>query len=379
MVFQWPLALLFLLAVPAVLGAYLVAMRRRRRQAVTYSSLALLRLALPKRTRWIRHLPAALLLASLGVLALAFARPEVTSADPVGTTAIMLAMDESGSMCSTDMAPNRIGAAEKAALRFVAAQPSGLKMGLVVFSGFAEEAVAPTTNRSQLDQGIRNLTANDGTAIGAAILKSLEAISEVDPRVQPIGNAVVNDAIQSTGGQSSSAKPAKAHHYTSSVIVLLTDGSNTEGISPLTAVPYAVARGVRIYTIGLGTTHPGPLVCDPSQLGGDSDYGRTAGGGGFGGGGFGGGAYGGGFGGGTNPATNPLVADLPMLREVSARTGGRSYSAKNAAELDRVLANLPRHIVIEKERSELTVVFAAVGGLLALGALGASIRWSPYP
>lgn len=374
--FQWPFALLFVLTVPAVLGAYLWSMRRRRRQAVTYSSLALLRKALPRSTRWHRHLPAGLLLASLGVLGLAFARPQVTSADPVGTTAIMLAIDESGSMCSTDMTPNRIGAAEKAALKFVAAQPNGLKMGLVVFSGFAEQAVAPTTNRSQLDQAIRNLTANDGTAIGAAILKSLEAISQVDPRVQPIGNAAVNNAIQSTsGGQSTSAKPGHAHHYTSSVIVLLTDGSNTEGISPLTAVPYAVARGVRIYTIGLGTTQPGPLVCDPSQLGGDSDYGRLPGGGGFGG---GGGFVGGGFPG-SGGASNPLVADLPMLREVSARTGGLSYSAKNASQLDRVLANLPRHIVIEKQRQELTVLFAAAGGLLALGALGASIRWSPYP
>lgn len=372
--FQWPFALLFVLTVPAVLGAYLLSMRRRRRQAVTYSSLALLRKALPRRTRWYRHLPAALLLLGLGVLGLAFARPEVTSAVPVGTTAIMLAMDESGSMCSTDMTPNRLGAAEKAALRFVRAQPNGLKMGLVVFSGFAEQALAPTTDRSALNQALRSLTANDGTAIGAAILKSLESISEVDPRVQPIGNAVVNNATQSAGGnQSASTAPGHAHRYTSSVIVLLTDGSNTEGISPLTAVPYAVARGVRIYTIGLGTTQPGPLVCDPSQLGGDSSFSRLPGGGGFPAGGF----VGGGFP--SSGGTNPLVADLPTLKQVSARTGGLSYSAKNASQLDRVLANLPRHIVIEKQRSELTVVFAAVGGLLALGALGASIRWSPYP
>jgi Ca-activated chloride channel family protein len=374
--FDWPFALLFGLTVPVVLGAYLLAMRRRRRQAITYSSLALLRRAIPRRSRWYRHLPAGMLLASLGLLALAFARPEVTSAVPVGTTAIMLAIDESGSMCSTDMNPNRLGAAEKAALRFVAAQPNGVNMGLVVFSGFAELAVAPTTDRSQLNQALHNLTANDGTAIGASILKSLEAISTVDPRVAPIGTGVLNNATQSSGGGTGATTKPGAHGYASSVIVLLTDGSNTQGISPLSAVPYAVARGVRVYTIGLGTTQPGPLVCNPSQLGADSDYGMVGGAGGFGGGGYGGGGYGG-FGG--PPGSNPLVADLPMLREVSARTGALSYSAQNAAQLDRVLHNLPRHIVIQKERRELTVLFAAAGAILALGAVGASIKWSPYP
>jgi Ca-activated chloride channel family protein len=375
--FEWPAALLFGLAVPAVLGAYLLSLRRRRRQAVTYSSLALLRRALPRRMRWYRHLPAGLLLASLGVLAVAFARPQVTSAVPVGTTAIMLAMDESGSMCSTDMIPNRLGAAEKAALQFVAAQPNGVRMGLVVFSGFAELAVAPTTDHSELNNAIHNLTANDGTAIGAAILKSLDAISEVDPRVQPIGSAVLNSATQSSrGGPSAAAKPG-AHGYASDIIVLLTDGSNTQGVSPLAAVPYAVARGVRIYTVGLGTTEPGPLVCNPSQLGSDSDYMGIGAYGGFGaggGGGFGGGGYGG-----SSAASNPLVADLPMLREVSARTGGISYSAKSAYQLDKVLATLPRHVVIEKERRELTVLFVAAGTALAIAALGVSIRWSPYP
>jgi Ca-activated chloride channel family protein len=314
----------------------------------------------------------ALLLLSLGILAVAFARPQVTSVVPVGSTAIMLAVDESGSMCATDMTPNRLAAAQKAALRFVAAQPSGVKMGLVVFSGFAELAVAPTTNRSDLNQALDNLTANDGTAIGAAILKSLDAISEVDPHVQPIGNSVLNAATQSpAGGTSATTKPG-AHGYASSVIILLTDGSNTEGVSPLSAVPYAVARGVRIYTIGLGTTQPGRLVCNPSQLGSENDYGVVTSGGGFLGGGYS--AYGGLSGG-----SNPLVADLPLLREVSARTGAMSYSAKSAPQLTKVLQNLPRHIVTQEERRELTVFLAAAGAVLALAAFAASIKWSPYP
>lgn len=370
--FEWPAALLSGLAVPVVLGGYLLAMRRRRRQAVAYSSLALLRRAMPRRSRWYRHLPAALLLVSLGLLAVAFARPEVSSTVPVGTTAIILAIDESGSMCSTDMTPNRLGAAEKAALQFVAAQRSGMRMGLVLFSGFAELAVAPTADHSALDHALHNLTANDGTAIGAAILESLQAISEVDPRVQPIGNAVLNTASQSAGGATNATTRPGAHGYASDVIVLLTDGSNTHGVSPLAAVPYAVSRGVRIYTIGLGTTQPGPLVCNPSQIGG----GGFGGYGGFGSGGFPGGGY---AAGGSGAGANALVADLPLLREVSARSGGISYTAKDSSQLDKVLASLPRHIVVQKERHEVTVLFAAAGAVLALGALGASIRWSPYP
>ncbi len=376
--FEWPAALLFGLVVPVVLGAYLLAMRRRRRQAVTYSSLALLRRVIPRTTRWYRHLPVALLLLSLGFLAVAFARPEVTSAVPVGTTVIMLAVDESGSMCSTDMTPNRLEAAQRAALQFVDAQPSGVKMGLVVFSGFTELAVAPTTNRSDLDQALDNLTANDGTAIGAAILKSIEAISEVDPHVQPIENGVLNAATQSAGQATSATAKPGVHGYASSVVILLTDGSNTVGISPLSAVPYAVARGVRVYTVGLGTTQPGQLVCTPSQLGNDSDYGGFAGGGG-GGGGLSGGGIVGPVQSGGSPGFNPLVADLPMLRQVSARTGAISYSAKSASQLTKVLNTLPRHIVTQKERRELTVVLAAAGAVLALAALGASIKWSPYP
>ena len=143
MSFTWPIALLLLLTVPLVLGVYFLAMRRRRRQAVTYSSLALLRTALPRRSRWRRHLPVALLLASLGLLALASARPQITSNVPIGRTSIILALDESRSMCSTDVQPNRLSVAQKAARDFVASQPKGTRMGLVVFSGFAELAVPP--------------------------------------------------------------------------------------------------------------------------------------------------------------------------------------------------------------------------------------------
>ncbi len=406
MSFAWPLALLALLAVPLVAGGYVVAMRRRRPQAVIYSSLDLLRKAVPRRSRWRRHLPVALLLASLVLLAIASARPQITSDVPVGQTSIILALDDSASMCSTDVAPNRLAAAQGAARRFVDSQPSGVRMGLVVFSGFAELVVAPTTSRAALDKAIDNLSTSPGTAIGAAILQALDALSQVNPAVQPIGNTVLSNAASAfdyggTGssgngpsGQSASTlqKPGK-NGYVPDVVVLLTDGSNNRGIEPLDAVPYAVARRVRVYTIGFGTTHPAPLACSAQQLAGTiggqaggggygyGGYGSAAGGGAGGGGGVGGGGAGGGYGYGYGGpgGRSPLVADLPTLQKVSQRTGGRSYAAKDESQLDKVFAQLPKEIKVQKERHEISETFVLIGALLALAAMGAAIRWSPYP
>jgi Ca-activated chloride channel homolog len=381
--FTWPAGLLLLLAVPLALGIYLLVQRRRRRQAVTYSSLALLRAAVPRRSRWRRHVPIALLLLGLAVLAVASARPQITSEVPKSQTTIILALDESGSMCSTDVYPDRLSAAEKGAREFVNSQPRGTRIGLVAFSGFAELAVAPTRDRSVLDRAINNLSTNPGTAIGAAILQSLNAIAEVDPQVEPVGNAVLSAASApsslsggpgSTGavtnGSSGRSPSPGQHGYAPDVIVLLTDGANNRGITPVQAAPYAVARRVRVYTIGYGTTHPGPLRCSPQQGGFYFSQGNF-GGGGFGGGGSAGFGYGG--------TSFPLVADLPPLREVSRLTGAASYTARDESELRKVFANLPKHIVVSKEHHEVSAEFAALGALFALAAFGAAIRWSPRP
>ncbi len=387
MSFGWPLALFLLLAVPVVLGMYVLALRRRRRQAISYSSVALLRAAIPRRTRWLRHVPVAVLLAAIGVLAIASARPEITRTVPAQKTSIILALDESGSMCSTDVAPNRLAVAQRAALRFVNSQPDGTQIGLVLFNVYAELAVAPTSDRGALDHALNHLTTGPGTAIGSAILQSLDAVAQVDPQVKPVANSVLgsNATPSQLGGASSSgssrsgttgttgigAKPG-SKGYVPDIVVLLTDGANNRGITPLQAAPYARARRVRIYTIGYGTTHPGPLECTPAQQGG-------FGGGGFGGGGFGGGGFGGGGFGGFSGPGSPLVADLPPLKEVSHATGGKSYTARNASQLSQVFANLSKEVKLQKEHDEVTSEFAIIGALLALGALGASIRWGAHP
>lgn len=272
--FAWPFALLALAIPAAVLAAHLLAQRRRRRQAVGYSDVALLRSVLPRRSRWQRHLPIALLLAALAALAVAAARPHARRDVPYARTSIILALDVSGSMCSSDVEPNRLAVAQDAARAFVEQQPKNTRMGLVVFSGFAELALPPTSDHKVLIDAISSLTTGQGTAIGAAILKSLDAIAEVNPAVEPVGDTPPPAGKASAGG------------YVADIVVLLTDGANNRGIEPLDAVPYATARGVRVFTIGFGTTEPAPLVCTRDQLGPESLQGFRGGGfrGGFGGG-----------------------------------------------------------------------------------------------
>ncbi|HZQ84647.1 MAG TPA: VWA domain-containing protein [Acidimicrobiales bacterium] len=362
----WPLALFLLLGAPALLLVHVLSLRRRRKQAVTYSSVALLRAVLPRRRGWKRHVPAAFLALSIAALGVAAARPQRTRSVPTSHTSVILAMDVSRSMCATDVDPNRITVAQQAAKDFVQHQPAGTRTGLVVFAGSAQLAVPPTTDRSSILHAIDGLSTSSGTAIGAAMLKSLDAIAEVDPNVKPVGDVPDVPGVAPAGGASAPSKPPGAGGYVPDVVVLLTDGANNRGIAPLDAVPYAVDRRVRIYTIGFGTTQPAPLSCTVAQLGGDEQ-------GGFFGGGFGGGF--GGFGG----FRSPLRADLPTLQQVSQRTGGASYTAENASQLSKVFASLPKDVTVQHERHEVTTTFIAIGALLAAAAVAASFRWSAYP
>ena len=383
MSFAWAFLLPLLLVAPLVLGLYLWSLRRRRKQAVTYSSVTLLRSVIPARSRWRRHLPVGMLIASLAVLAVASARPQVTSDVPMARTSIVLALDVSRSMCATDIDPNRLAVEQKAARDFVDHQVAGTRMGLIIFAGTAQLAVAPTRDRGPLRDAIDSLATSNGTAIGAAMLKSLDALSTVNSDIKPVGDvpasndASANDFFNPFGpapqdtAPTTTPPPPGQHGYVPDIVVLLTDGANNRGIAPLDAVPYAIERRVRVYTIGFGTAPIAPLGCTASQLGGDE------------------GAFGGAFGpGGANGGgpqfafrggRSPLRADLPTLKEVADRTGGRAYTAEDASQLQKVFAGLPRDVTVQKHKHEITVVFAVIGALLALGAVAASIRWSPYP
>jgi Ca-activated chloride channel homolog len=348
MSFDWPWALLALLAIPFVLGIAWWSRRRRRRAAVRVTSAVLVRSALPGRTLWRRRIPAALLILGLAVLGIGAARPQTNETVASSSTTIMLALDVSGSMCSTDVAPNRITAAEKAATTFIKAQPHGTRMGLVAFAGIAAEVVPPTTDTGQLLTAMKTLTTSRGTAIGQAILTSIDAIAAVDPAVAPTGAKVT---ANSGGG------------YAADTIVLLTDGANTEGVSPQTAAQQAADRRIRVYTIGFGTTTPTPLVCDSSQIAGGGAFG-SGGGGGF------------GYSGGRDGGVNPFVIDEAALQQVAATTGGRYYRAVDAGQLDTALKDLPSSVTVAHKHVDVSDAFAGLGGLLAALAIGLSLWWN---
>lgn len=352
---RWP-ALLGLLGVIPVLIALYVWAQRRRRVALRYSSLTLVRVALPPHARWRRHLPFALFVVALASLLVAFARPLAILDVPTNQTTIVLAIDVSRSMCSTDIAPSRLEAAQAAALAFIESQPPGTRIGVVAFAGYAEVIQSPTDDEELLQVAIESLLTGRRTGIGAGLLKGLDAIAEIDPSVAP-----------STDSADAEPTPVPRGAYAPAIIVLLTDGVSNFGPLPVEAAQQAVARGVRVYTIGFGTANGSANPrCGQQFLGNEP----SSGGGSFfgGGGAFGGG--GGGFRRGIDEATLQQVADM---------TGGQYYSAESTSELQSAFQDLPTHLIIKHETMEISVIFTAVGALLAALAIGLGLVWRPLP
>ncbi|MGP3963133.1 VWA domain-containing protein [Nonomuraea sp. 3N208] len=343
MVFSWPWALLSVLIIPLIFAIREWVRRRRRRAAVRVTSIALVRSALPGRTRWTRKIPPALFITGLALLAVGAARPQASVPVPTTSATILLALDTSGSMCSTDVDPNRITAAKKAAAEFIESQRGGPRIGLVTFAGTAGLLVPPTDDTESLIEALDNLTVARGTAIGQAMLTSIDAIAEVDPSVAPTG-----------------ANPGGGEGYASAAIIVLTDGANTQGVNPQTAAQEAALRRVRVFTIGFGTTNPAPMVCDNSQFDG----------------GFGGWGGGSGGRGRFDSGRNIRVIDEPALKQIAQTTGGSYHRAENADQLQSALDALPGSFTVIHQRVDTAAAFAAGGALLITAALSLSLWWN---
>ena len=344
----WPGFLLLLGLIPLSVGVYIWMLRRRRRFAVRYSSLALVREALP-RARWRRHLPFALFLLGLASLVIALGRPVAIVPVPTSQTTIILAIDVSRSMCSTDIPPNRLTAAKAAALSFIERQEPGTQIGIVAFGGHAELSQPPTADREVLQDAVESLITGSRTAIGSGILKSLDAIAEVDQHVAPSVSAT------SPGPRPT---PVPKGAYAPGIIVLLTDGVSNVGPLPLDAAQQAADRGVRVYTIGFGTERGGEMPNCAPQLQGSEPFG-------------GGRQFGGGrFRRGIDEATLKKIADV---------TDGEYYSAESADELVDAFRRLPTNLITRHDTTELSVAFAALGALLAALAMVLSLLWHPLP
>jgi Ca-activated chloride channel family protein len=352
----WPYALVGLLVPLALIGAALWRRRRRRKYAVTFASLSLIRAAAPERSRWRRLVPAGLLLAAIVALVVAMARPQALVATSRSDTSIILTLDVSRSMCSTDVAPNRLAAAQAAARKFVDDQPGGTRLGLVAFAGAAQILVPPTTDRDRLHSAIDGLTTSIGTAIGDGVLTSIDALSRVNPEIAP-------STVKLTPAER--RQNSFAGKYVPDVVVLLTDGAATTGVDPRVAARQAADRRVRVFTIGFGTANLSPLVCTADQFGGDT---LSPPGGGF--------PSPPDFGGARRG--NFLQIDETTLRSIAKTTGASYHRAASADQLERVFSKLPRRIVTTKEVHELTVYLVALGALLAVGAVATSRWWNRF-
>jgi Ca-activated chloride channel family protein len=341
--FEWPASLWLLLAVAALVVAYVTMQRRRRRYALRYSSLAMIRQAVGPGPGLRRHVPPALFLIGFAVLVLALARPSAPVKVPGLEGTVILAIDVSGSMLADDVKPNRMEAAKAAAKIFVERQrlaKNNVRIGLVSFSDNAQLLVAPTVDRAAVSDAIDRLKPQRATAIGRAILVSLEALFEgvdavaVKPEDQ-IGGVTV--------GRSARPTPVLPEgQFASSTIVLLTDGENNQSPPPLSVIEEAVKRGVRVYTVGVGTPE-GAIV---------SNEGRSI----------------------------RSELDETTLRKIAAATNAKYFNAQTESDLRQIYDDLATELVLRTDRAEITVAFAAAAaGLFLLSGCLAMLWFSRLP
>jgi Ca-activated chloride channel family protein len=324
MTFLWPEALILEGVVPLVVALYLLVLRHRKRIAVRYASLELVKAAIT-RGEWRRHVPPLVFLLALVTGLVALARPAAVLRLPSQYEIVILSIDISGSMRATDVQPDRMTAAKEAAKAFVESQPRTTRIGVVAFGGTASLVQPPTQSHEDVIAAIDRLQPQTATAIGAGILVGLKAIFpdlEVDlyaMRAQP------------------AAKPVPPGSYGSAVIVLLTDGSNTSGLEPVEAAKMAADRGVRVYTVGIGTAK-GTVV----SVGGWSMN---------------------------------VQLDEEALKQVAGITRADYFFCTDAVDLKKIYSSLTSRFVMEKKETEITVFFSAAATLLALLAAMLSVSW----
>lgn len=347
MSFLWPSLLWLGFLVPVLVLVYLWAQRRRRKYAARYASLIVVKDALGKGPGFRRHVPVILFLAGLSVGIFALSRPQATVTLPSNRGTVILALDISGSMRARDIKPSRFEAAKAAARTFIENQPRQVRVGIVAFAGTAALVQAPTTVRDDLYGAIERLRPQRATAVGSAILVSLDAIFEdakkaeaglsdqangTDPQPDPSAPQQSPDQPLQSTAETPPPAPVAPGSYTSAAIVLLTDGQTNTGPDPLDAADQAANRGVRIFTVGVGTTR-GDVV-------------------------------------GAEGRSFRVALDEDTLKKIAQNTVGSYYKATDEGELMRIYKALSVRLVMGRDSMEITALFAGIAlAVLLVGAL----------
>jgi Ca-activated chloride channel family protein len=356
MTFAQPLLLIALLGVPLAVLGYLYVQRRRSRYVVRFTNVDLLANLVPKTPAWRRHVPPALYVAAMAALVIALARPSAMVAVPREDATIILAMDTSGSMMATDVAPSRLASAKEAAATFVDQLPPTFQVGLVTFSTAAQVAVRPTTDRAEIHAALDSLVADGGTALGDAIGTSTDLAREVIDTAAAAGGSTGTSPAPSadpnaSGAPSASPTPSASPSAAPSTkdeerplvaTVLLSDGSNSTGnLEPDAAAREAASIGMPVYTIALGTADGVVTVQDEFGM----------------------------------PHTVEVPPDTDTLAAIAETTGARSFQAPTAGDLQQIYESLGSRVGTREEPQEVTQWFAAAGLALMVGGAALAAHW----
>jgi len=345
--FLWSDLLWLLLAIPALTVAYGYVLHRRKKSAIRYASLALVREALAPGRGYRRRIPPALFLLAMTAGILALARPSAVVVLPSEFMSIVLAIDVSRSMRAVDVKPNRLVAAQTAAKSFIGQLPKNVRLGIVAFAGTAAVVQTPTENRDDMIAAIDRFQLQRHTATGSGLLASL-ALLFPDDGID-LESAVFDEDFSRYGGEPKPLdegrkakkpkdfKPVAPGSNASMAIILLSDGRRTTGPDPLEAAKMAAERGVRVYTVGFGTRDGGEVEVD-----GWSFF---------------------------------AMLDEETLKAIAKRTAGEYFHAGTAADLSKVYQKLSAKIALEARETEVSALFSAAAALLVIAAAVLSLMW----
>ncbi len=355
MTFLWPNLLWLLVTVPLLIAAYLLLLRRKKLAAVRYASLTMVKDAMGAGQKFRRHIPPVLFLLALVIMITAIARPAAMITLPSQRDTVILAIDVSGSMRAVDVEPSRLAAAQNAARTFVGEQPRTTRVGVVAFAGSALTVQPPTFVREDVLGAIERFTTHRGTAIGSGILVALQELfpdanfdlrslsrdrwHDYRRRGMPLGG-MEKGLGPRMGGEDEEEKerePVKPGSYQSAVIILLTDGQTTTGPDPIEAARKAAERGVRVYTVGVGTAAGATLGFEGWSM--------------------------------------RVRLDEETLKSIANITRGEYFYAGNATDLTKIYQSLNTQLVLEKKETEVTALFSAVAVALAVMSALLSMMW----
>jgi len=341
--FMWPQFLWVLLAIPLLVLVYIWLLRRKKKLALRYASLSIVKEALGAGMHWRRHVPPALFLLAISAMLIASARPFAVISLPSTQETIILAMDVSGSMRATDVKPNRLVASQEAAKAFLKELPRSVRVGIVAFAGTASVVQPPTLSREDLVTAIDKFQLQRATAIGSAIVVSLTEIfpeEGIDLTALTYGNGrargVSIDQLKPKNPKKEFV-PVAPGSYNSAAIILLTDGQRTTGVDTLEAAKMASERGVRVYTVGVGTIEGETIGFEGWSM--------------------------------------RVRLDEPTLKSVALQTQAEYFYAGTAENLKQVYEKLSSRLTVEKKETEISGLLALVASLLAISSAALSLLW----